>query len=74
VLGAILVRQDSQTTAAAVVRDLARAQRQGKAPFGVILRGFVQYLRPGFHPSCDDDLHYAQAYLAESPAVRALEL
>ena len=73
VLGAILVRQDTGTTTGAVLRDLARAQRQGKAPFGVVLRGFVQYLRPGFHPAQHDDLHYAREYLAESPAVAALE-
>lgn len=71
-LGAILVRQDPETTASAALRDLARAHRQGKAPFATIARAFVQYLRPGFHPSEDDDLHYARAYLAESPAVAAL--
>jgi predicted metal-dependent hydrolase len=72
ILGAILVRQDPETSAGAVLRDLARAHRQGKAPFATVARAFMQYLRPGFHPSQDDDLHHARAYLAESPAVAAL--
>jgi predicted metal-dependent hydrolase len=72
VLGAILVRQDDQTTAAAVLRDLRRAQREGKAPFGIVARAFRQYLRPSFHPAYQEDAHYARAYLAESPAVTAL--
>lgn len=71
-LGAILVRHDSRTTAGAALRDMARAHREGKAPLATILRGFFQYLRPGFHPNQDDDLHYAEAYLAESAAVQAL--
>lgn len=74
ILGAILVAQDRETTTGEVLRDLARAHRQGKAPWGTIVRAFFQYLRPGFHPSQDDDLHYARAYLAESPAVAALEV
>jgi len=73
ILGAILVSQDRETTAGEVVRDLARARREGKAPFNCIARGFFAYLQPGFHPSQDDDLHYARAYLAESPAVAALD-
>ncbi len=73
VLGAILVAQDRETTAGEVIRDLVRAHRQGKAPWATVARAFIQYLRPGFHPSQDDDLHYARAYLAESPAVVALE-
>jgi predicted metal-dependent hydrolase len=72
ILGAILVSQDRETTAAEAIRDLMLAHRQGKAPWTTIARAFFQYLRPGFHPSQDDDLHYARAYLAESPAVAAL--
>lgn len=71
IVGAILVRQDPQTTAAAAMRDMARAHREGKAPMATIARAFVQYLRPGFHPSQEDDLHYARDYLARSQAVAA---
>jgi len=71
ILGAILVRQDEQTTTRAVLGDLRRAQREGKAPFGTIARAFIQYLQPRFHPSQTDDIRYARAYLAESAAVSA---
>jgi predicted metal-dependent hydrolase len=71
ILGAILVRQDEQTTTRAVLRDLWRAHREGKAPFGTIARAFIQYLHPLFHPSQSDDIRYARAYLAESAAVSA---
>jgi predicted metal-dependent hydrolase len=71
ILGAILVRQDEQTTTRAVLRDLRRAQREGKAPFGTIARAFIRYLNPRFHPSQDNDICYARAYLAESAAVDA---
>lgn len=67
-----LAYQDPETTLGAVVRDLRRARREGKAPFGAIARGFFQYLKPSFHPSEDDDMQYAREYLATSPAVRAL--
>jgi len=71
VLMAVLIRQDPGATTRTALRDLARAQREGKMPCGRIARGFLRYLRPGFHPSEDDDLHYARAYLARSPAVAA---
>lgn len=72
-LGVVLVAQDRETTTLEVIRDLARAHRQGKAPWGTVARAFFQYLRPGFHPSQEYDVHFARAYLAESPAVAALE-
>lgn len=72
VLGIVFVRHDPETTLRAALADHWRALREGKTPFGWMARAFVRYLRPGFHPSQSDDHHLAQAYLARSPAVRAL--
>ncbi len=72
ILGLVFLRNDPETTLGAYLRDQWRAVREGKSPWGYIARAFLRYLRPGFHPSQEENLHYAEAYLARSPAVRAL--
>jgi predicted metal-dependent hydrolase len=72
VLGLVLVKKDPETTFRAAGKDLRRAFREGKSPFGYMARAFLLYLRPSFHPSQSDDLRLAADYLARSPAVRAL--
>ncbi|MGW6377825.1 metal-dependent hydrolase [Rhodococcus sp. NPDC055112] len=53
-------------------RDARRAWRKGLVPSpGSLARMFVEYFRPGYHPSRYGSTSQAVAYLASSPAARA---
>lgn len=72
ILSLVFFHNDPDAKLGAFLRDQWRAFREGKTPFGSMARAFVRYLRPGFHPAQAQNLHLAEAYLAQSPAVRAL--
>lgn len=72
ILALVFLKSDPDVGVRAFLRDQWRAFREGKTPFGSMARAFFRYLRPGFHPSQEDNLALAERYLAASPAVRAL--
>jgi predicted metal-dependent hydrolase len=65
----MLLRHDG-VTREDVRREKARIaelhEQRGNVVTDVFLRGIAEYVRPGFHPWQKDDLHLAEAYLAEA--------
>lgn len=60
---AMLLRQDRR--AGRPTKPTARARHGDRSILrDVFLRGIASYLRPGFHPLDDDDVHLAETYLA----------
>ena len=45
---------------------LERSLRTGDLPIRPIVMGTLSYLRPGFHPRQDKNLHLAEAFFARS--------
>ncbi|MEM6995529.1 MAG: metal-dependent hydrolase, partial [Myxococcota bacterium] len=59
----MLMEQDGVTKAQAK-RERAAAAARGQNR-NYLWRGFVEYLRPSFHPDDNDNYHLAEAYLAK---------
>jgi uncharacterized protein len=61
----VLLRQDGITAKQARERiEELRAQSGHDFNRDILLKGILEYLRPGFHPWQVDDLHKAEAFLA----------
>jgi uncharacterized protein len=60
----ILLRQERELPRARLIAELWRAFEEGHFGQGDIARAFVQYLRPGFHPSQIDNTGLARSFLA----------
>lgn len=60
----LLLRRDRRASLRAVLVDFVRCVRDGSLPIGPVLRGCFSYLKPGFHPDQDDNLHLAENHFA----------
>ena len=60
----LLIWRDKHASLREVLVDFARALRDGDFPLRPVLRGAVRYLKPGFHPREDDNLHLWTNYFA----------
>ena len=61
-----LIGQDRKTSRAEIRRDFWRALRGGDFPLRAIAKGTAAYLRPGFHPRQERNLHLAEEFFART--------
>lgn len=71
----MLLAQEKDASPAVVLRHLAVGARRRTIGRGDMVKAFVAYLRPGFHPTDNDNEHLARRHLAgiDGPAVAAAE-
>jgi len=68
ILGAyMLARQDRDVKWSKATSDVVSGLRGGVIGRGELVRAFLQYLRPDFHPNDIENTHLAERYFAERP-------
>jgi hypothetical protein len=68
---AMLIAQEKDLPPATVAKHLKVGFAQGQIGNGDMLRAFVEYLRPDFHPADNDNFHLAREYFERVKAAGA---
>jgi predicted metal-dependent hydrolase len=71
----VLLAQEKDASPAELLRHVKAGFERGTLGRGDMPRAFVAYMRPGFHPSDNDNEHLAKSHLAgiDAPAAAAAE-
>jgi hypothetical protein len=71
----MLLAQERDASPGVVMRHLAVGYQKGTLGRGDMARAFIAYLRPGFHPTDNDNEHLAKSHLEgiDAPAAAAAE-
>jgi predicted metal-dependent hydrolase len=68
---AMLLAQEKDMPPTAIAKHLKVGYQQGRIGNGDMLRAFVEYLRPSFHPADNDNFHLARDYFERVKAAGA---
>ncbi len=68
---AMLLAQEEKGSGTKVLRHFAHGIQSGRIGRGNMLKAFIGYMRPGFHPNDIDNFHLAQGYLDQLAAKSA---
>lgn len=74
-----LLAQEKDASPSVVLRHIAAGVKRGTLGRGDMVKAFVAYMRPGFHPTDNDNEHLAKSHLAsighplEAPAAATAE-